>query len=448
MMTTIQLMHNKKTMRFDVVQMTIYKQTKIVEAIGQKNQSYYLFFYKDRYINAKKTTSIRLQSFLKNALQYGYTFTADHPLTKALLTEEKAYRLTSNNQMVQKLSNKYNETEMLYVLAMFDNYVNEKKIQALCKKTFYNYRRNGQLKKAFRILANYAQVRPQDMFAKDMLQHFDFQKYKDQYQDIEQLTIEWSDPLYLESVYFEQKFPDTVINFVIQQYHKDNRKFDQLFLIYMKCSSLEVVSKLDELCQELLSEQDQIALWEDLLASYPAPKTIIEKLVKLNGYQAILKYYLHHHEAIEDRELFEKSLESVSTDQLIEDYQPLLQALMLTYKDDTAQLERVLHLTIKKLLQYLPLKDIITSLKDTELPIMQKLRKMDKLTDNPDQQFALGEIYYDLEQYDQAIACFEWEMELAPEDPAPIQYLYKSYLAKGDKEQANTYKQLMVNIPS
>ncbi len=447
-MTTIQLMHNKKTMRFNVVQMTIYKQAKIVEATGQKNQSYHLFFYKDRYINAKKTTSIQLQSFLKNALQYGHTFAADHPLTKALLNEENAYRLTSNNQMVQKLTNKLNETEMLYVLAMFDNYVNEKKIEALCKKTFYNYRRNGQLKKAFRILANYVQIRPHDTFAKDMLHHFDFQKFKDQYQDIDQLTIEWSDPLYLESVYFEQNFPDPVINSVIQQYHIDNRKFDQLFLIYIKCSSLKAVAKLDGLAQELLSLQDQIVLWEEVLAEYPEPKEIIEKLVKLNGYQAILRHYLHHNEAIEDHELFEKALESVSTDQLAEDYQPLLQTLVTVYKDDAAQLERVLHLTIKKLLQHLPLKEIITSLKDTELPIMQKLRKMEKLTDNPDQQFALGEIYFDLEQYDQAIACFEWEMELTPDDPAPIQYLYKSYLAKGDKEQANTYKQLMVNIPS
>ncbi len=435
-------------MRFEVVQLTVYKQAKIVEATGQKNQSYYLFFYKDRYINAKKTTSIRLQSFLKNALQYGYTFTADHPLTKALLNEENAYRLTSNNQMVQKLTNKYNEIEMLYVLAMFDNYVNEKKIQALCKKTFYNYRRNGQLKKAFRILVNYGQVRPNDTFAKDMLHHFDFQKYKDQYQNLDQLTIEWSDPLYLESVYFEQNFPDTVIKSIIEQYHIDNRKFDQLCLFYMKCSSLQAVAKMDELAQELLTKQDQIRLWEQLLLEYPKPKEIIEKLVKLNGYQAILRYYVHHNEAIEDHDLFEKAIDSVSSEQLAKDYQPLLQTLLTLYKEDAAQLERVLHLTIKKLLQHLPLNEIITSLQDTELPIMQKLKKMKKLTDNPDQQFALGEIYFDLEQYDQAIACFEWEMELTPDDPAPIQYLYKSYLAKGDKEQANTYKQLMVNIPS
>ncbi|SFM45594.1 hypothetical protein SAMN04487943_11941 [Gracilibacillus orientalis] len=448
MITTIQLMHNKKTIRFNVEQMTIYKQVKIVEATGQQDQSYHLFFYKDRYINAKKTTSIRLKSFLKNALQYGHTFASDHPLTKALLNEENAYRLTSNNQMVQKLSNKMNETEMLYVLAMFDNYVNEKKIEALCKKTFYNYRRNGQLMKAFRILANYVQIRPHDMFAKDMLHHFDFKKHQDKYQDIDQLTIEWSDPLYLESIYFEKNFPDTVINSIIQQYHIDNRKFDQLFLIYTKCSSLKAVARLDDLAQELLSEQDQIALWEDLLAQYPEPKEIIEKLVKLNGYHAILRYYLHHAEAIDDRELFEKALETVSTDQLVQDYQPLLQALITVYENNAVQLEKVLHLTIKKLLQHLSLKDIITSLKHTELPIMQKLRKMEKLTDNPDQQFALGEIYFDLEQYDQAIACFEWEMELSPNDPAPIQYLYKSYLAKGDKEQANTYKQLMVNIPS
>ncbi|MDX8046907.1 hypothetical protein SH601_13015 [Gracilibacillus sp. S3-1-1] len=446
-MTTIQLMHNKKTMRVKVAKMTVYKQAKIIEATSKKNQTYYLFFYKDRYINAKKTTSIKLQSFLKTALQSGISFAGNHPLIHVLLQED-TYRLTANNQMVQKLSNKYSELETLYILAMFDNYVNNKKITALCKNTFYNYRRNGQLKKAFRIIANYAQVRPHDPFVKEMLQHFDFQKYKEQYRNLDQLTKEWSDPLYLESVYFEQHFPESVINTFIEQYDKEKRKFDLLLLTFIKCTSKNMVIKLEQLITEQLDKEDQIALWGEVLTQYPKPQEIIDILVKVEGYSEILHYYLHHTEAINDRALFEKVLTMASSKRLATNYRAVLHALIYVYKNDTAQLERTLHQTIKKLLPHLSLKEIITELKNTELPIMQKLQKMDQFSDNPDKQFALGEIYFDLEQYDQAIACFEWEMELSPNDPAPIQYLYKSYLAKGDQTQANNYKQLMTNISS
>src|SRR5699024_6105475 len=129
-----------------------------------------------------------------------------------------------NNQMLQKLSKNYNESEVLYVLAMFDNYLDEKKIQALCKKTYYNYRRNGKLMNSYRVLINYIQIRPHDTFAHDMLQHVDFQTFKVQYEDIKQLSKIWSDPLYLESVFFDQHYPDYVIEPLLHQYQIENRK--------------------------------------------------------------------------------------------------------------------------------------------------------------------------------------------------------------------------------
>ncbi|WP_058306050.1 tetratricopeptide repeat protein [Gracilibacillus massiliensis] len=447
-MTTIQLTNNKKTLTLHVQQMTIYKQAKIIEATSKQNQCYSIIFYKNRFINAKKTTSIRLQSFLHRALINGYKFTSYHPLTKALLSEEKSYPISTNNHMVSKLQDKFNDTEMLYVLAMFDNFLDQKKIQALCKKTFYQYRRNGQLLKAFRILINFLQVRPHDTFARDMLHHFDFQKYKDRYQKIDQITEKWSDPLYLEAVFFEQDYPKSIINPLLQQYHVDNREFDQLSLYFIKSSELDAVANIDRLSEKLLSKEDRAHLWELLLEKQPDSKEIINKLVKLNGYKQLLNHYLTHRQANIDLKILEEALEQVSSEDLIENYQLLLESLMTSYKNDTVQLEKLLHITIRKLLHHLSLPDIMEALPQTELPIINKLKKMEQLTDNPDQQFALGEIYYDLEQYDQAIACFEWEMELSPNNPEPINYLYKSYLAKGDKTQANTYKQLMVNIPS
>ncbi|GAE95322.1 hypothetical protein JCM21714_4547 [Gracilibacillus boraciitolerans JCM 21714] len=448
-MTTIQLTNNKKTITLEIQQLIIYKQAKIIEATNNQNQYYSIIFYKDRFINAKKTSSIRLQSFLRTALTNGYTFSGDHPLIKALLSGDKSFRLTTNNQMVTKLQDKYNDIEMLYILAMFDNFLDEKKIQALCRKTFYQYRRNGQVFKAFRILINFVQIRPpHDKFAQDMLHHFDFQKFSDQYKDIDQLTKKWSDPLYLESVFFEQGFPKVSINPLLQQYHIDNRKFDQLSLYFLNDSQMDDLTKLSNLAKELLTEKGQVQLWELLLKEQQNSEQIIKKLVELNSYTAILNYYLNNPQSNIDLKLLKEALEQIPSHELIENYQQLLSILTTSFKNDSAQLDKVLHVAIKKLLKHLSLPDILESLSDTELPIIKKIKKMEQLSDNPDKQLALGEIYYNLELYDQAITCFEWEMELSPNNPAPINYLYKCYQAKGDKEQANTYRQLMANIPS
>ncbi|UOQ84571.1 tetratricopeptide repeat protein [Gracilibacillus salinarum] len=446
-MTTIQLMHHKKTTPATVANMWVYRQAKLIEVQLTNKQTYFLFFYKDRYINAKKTTEIRLTSFLKQALKNGHSFDNNHPLTKALLSKDEVYRLTSNNHMFQKLNDKYNETEMLYILAMFDNFIDEKKIQAQCKKAFYNHRRNGSLMKAYRLLVNYVLIRPNDTFAKDMLHHFDFQKYSDMYRNIDRLTEKWSDPLYLESMFFDQNYPKSIINSLLRQYDIDNRQFDQLYLYFVARSALTSITSVATLTERLLNKSDQILFWEKMLDHYQKPDDIISKLMELGGYSSILRFYLKEQNQ-PDRTLFETAMQKVSSEELAPLYQQVLAKILAVYQDDAVQLEKVLQHTIKKLLPVLSLTEILHYLDTTELPIIKKLKKMEQLSDNPDQQFALGEIYFDLEQYDKAIACFEWEMELSPNDPAPIQYLYKSYAAKGDKEQANTYKQLMVNIPS
>lgn len=442
MMTTIQLHYNKRKIRLKVKQMHIYKQAKIVEIIGKSNQTYLLFFYKKDFINAKKTPSIKLQSFLHNTLKYGECYPADHPLTQALLATTKDCRFISIQQMIQKLNKNYNETEKLYILSMFDNYLEEKKLRALVKKRFYDYRRSGQMKKAFRFIINYAELRRHDPFARDIVQHFDFQHHKQYYQNIDQLILDWSDPQYMESYYFKKDFPEDLAEPLLKQYEKDNRIFDRFYLLYKTEKNMEL---LDQLAQTLLTEQSQLALWEELLKHTSDTGFVLRKLAAVNGFEVILHYLLRNPAALKDRELTEKMIQSVSGRLLAEHYASLLSQL-ISMKNSFS--DKMIKHMIKKILPYVTPDQILHTVKDTELPIIQKLRKAAELHENPDKQFKLGEIYFELEQFDLAIDCFEWEMELAPQASAPIHYLYQCYLAKGDKEQANSYKKLMASIPS
>ena len=40
----------------------------------------------------------------------------------------------------------------------------------------------------------------------------------------------------------------------------------------------------------------------------------------------------------------------------------------------------------------------------------------DKLVEDPDHMMELGQYYAEFKQYDEAIGCFSWEMELHPAD--------------------------------
>ena len=48
----------------------------------------------------------------------------------------------------------------------------------------------------------------------------------------------------------------------------------------------------------------------------------------------------------------------------------------------------------------------------------------------------LGQHYAEFKQYDEAIECFSWEMELHPEDSAPVGELSKMYLFKRNERRS------------
>ncbi|WP_193750887.1 hypothetical protein [Bacillus coahuilensis] len=43
----------------------------------------------------------------------------------------------------------------------------------------------------------------------------------------------------------------------------------------------------------------------------------------------------------------------------------------------------------------------------------------------------------------EAIECFEWEMEMHPQDPLPVKWLTKLYSEMGKKEEAKNYLNLL-----
>ncbi|ENH97991.1 hypothetical protein J416_02524 [Gracilibacillus halophilus YIM-C55.5] len=455
-MTNIRLLINKKTMTMKAQRLTLHKQAKIVEAIDEGQQLYTILFYKNEFIQAKKTTAIKQDSFLRQAYQQGTTYDTNHPLVSALLSEDKTYRVISSNQLFEKLKGKYTPIEMLYVLSMLDNFLSHEKIQKLAKTVFYQQRRNGQVKKAFRTLINYLQIRPNDRFAKDMLHHIDFQRYKETYEQKDTLMANWTDPLYIEATNYRYDQPLAVLKTLANYFQQNERTFDELAIRYgmIRNYSLQDESseleRISQLIASLLNEEQQCQLWLTLLDDVTEPSYIINHIADCNGEQYLLPYFLDRKTSPQslDHQLIETAIRKTDAKTLLDLQDQLWSTIHDTYRDQSSQLESIFKLLIQKLLPYVTPNQLMQEIGAYELPIVQRLTHMQELEDNPDKQFQLGMIYFELELYDAAISCFEWEMELSPTDSQPLQYLHKAHLAKGDSKTAENYKQLLINLQS
>jgi tetratricopeptide (TPR) repeat protein len=80
------------------------------------------------------------------------------------------------------------------------------------------------------------------------------------------------------------------------------------------------------------------------------------------------------------------------------------------------------------------------------LKIFDKIDTMLKLNDDLDEMQTLGELYYEFKQFDKAIECFSWEMELEPTNPKPLHWLAKTYREMGMNYESDAYQQLCINV--
>jgi tetratricopeptide (TPR) repeat protein len=70
------------------------------------------------------------------------------------------------------------------------------------------------------------------------------------------------------------------------------------------------------------------------------------------------------------------------------------------------------------------------------------------MLEDPDHMMELGDHYVEFKQYDQAIDCYFWEMELNPQDPEPVWKICKMYQQKGMLKEAAEYQKVFSQLKS
>ncbi|MBN8210216.1 tetratricopeptide repeat protein [Bacillus sp. NTK071] len=441
----VTVISNQRPVQLRVERLAIHHRMKILEAVKSNGSKFYLFFYKDDFITGK-TVDVTNGSLIEKAFQKGIVLQASNPLVDRFLTD-KTFLLKSTKQVFQSVQKHYTPQETAFIFSYFDSFLSTDTLIKLMRKHFYEYRRNGQLRKAFQILAILLHFDPTNKWALELTRKLEYQNMRSMY-DAEGAELAEVDPLFSEILAYNDLEKNQL--YLVSVFQKDKRKTDLSALrlhLYLHSSNQDDRDPLTLVEGTFTESESALLLWNMYVE---APH---HKILQENAFQALM-HLKKTSEAINlltarkaaftasESELLVNAFHEEETDFTKINLLSLQDCLRI--KENRVLLEGLLHTLIPRMLNEYGLTYVYNWLKplyegNQNLSILSTIQTMVEIQDNPDKQFQLGKLYHKLKQYDEAITCFDWEMELHPTDPTPVQWLTKVYREMGKLEESNTY---------
>lgn len=454
-MQMLKISHHNKTTELQVKQMTIYLQNKIIEAVDERQQVYYLFFYKEKYLTYVKPKKLKIHSHIKQAFTKGFNIPATHPLTQHLLSLPQTYKKVTFQQLIKKAENVYSPHEVAYIATFFDSFVSKKTLFTLIQSIFYEYRRNGQMFSSYSIIRILLDFIPQHSWVKGLSSDINFIQFSKLYDQLnEQL---WrKDPLYVEKA-LHSHIDDRKYFLQLTELLKQQSRWGDLIALYIQkinepsyptllklltshFSDTEVLSILEDISTR---NSNLTTVHQDLLEYYLSLKKTEKVMTLLTKYQLTFTptQSLAFEDLLRDADW---DLETLSTSNIATILLPLFQI-------KPKKAEEVLQKCIISQLREHPIDSVVDWLSPLNnilhaRPLINKIHKIKNLINDPDNQLILGELYYELKQYEQAIDCFCWEMELKSFDTKPVKWLSKIYHELGMEQEHQAYQQLYIDM--
>ncbi|WP_249870360.1 tetratricopeptide repeat protein [Oceanobacillus saliphilus] len=444
---------NKKNHTLTAEQLVFYKQSKVLEATDDSGNYYYLIFYKNDFINGMKRNQIKINSHIHHAFTNGIHFNGTHPLTIKLLKSQKSFHFISFNQLYKNIQKSYPKIETSLIISYFDSFTKPGSVEKLFKNTFYDYRRNGQNMTAYQLLKTISNSGRENNFVQDMLNDLQLQQYKAIYSDMKKVYEK--DPINFESAAFDDLFHEESVDLLIQLYQEQNRFLDELAvrtaLLNDKFSQKNLAAILSIL--NGFPVEEQISYLQALKQTNSVKEKLMNLMMDSGNANDMVRFLMTTKFMPQDAQIetIIKNFEHADSGVLTSHFDHSSKRLLQLCNNDRHTLERMVKPFVSAFLEDYKLSKIIAWLQafhdaGYNLPIERKLLKMKAMMEDPDQQFALGELYIQFRQFEKSIDCFKWEMELHPEDQKPVTYLSKVYLELGDKEEAAAYQQLLIQM--
>ncbi|NEU30482.1 hypothetical protein GN156_06755 [bacterium LRH843] len=451
------LKDKKKTWVIHPIKLSLFQQCTLVEceeeSIGTR---YMLFFYKNTFITAQPLVEYIPTSFLAKVETSGIHLHAQSPLLSLLPTS--SLDIIPFNQLLSQLKRSYTAEETALIFSYFDSYIPHDKLEKILKDLFYSYRRNGQLIAAYRLAAILLSRGYAHDWVQSITKQLDYSAIAKRYQIALQDLLS-SEPIYVEQKCFLTYQKPESYKLLQSIYAEQQNVCNTLILMLHKWIVAPTKLGYKELTHTLsvhFEQEDVLSCLTSLLSVAPITsglhQDVYHRLIEKRDYQQAIQFLFTHPFSLspEEQNQLPSILEQLEINELSLPIKDMSKHLFDLLKGQPLILDQLIRKALPSLLENDNIQDIQTWLKESHvsnhLPIMKKLNTMVDLLDEPDMQLKLGQCYYELEQYEKAIECFSWEMELHPNDYEPVQWITKSYQKMGNIHEAKTYQQLLIQL--
>jgi len=444
----------KQNVKGTFARAAVFARSTVFEVITEKNEKWYLVYYKNTLVYGAKLDHIDNGTFIDKALTEGMVLDSIHPVLTALIPHQSV-TIPSKSKLFSHLQLHFPLQEVAFIATTLDAFYEKEQLISVLDKIYYNFRRNGKFLKSFQIIQLLHDFSPSLKSAKERMDSHDFHPYHQIYHSKDLSTLYEKDPLYVELYCFRHRSHQKERAFLLS-------KQDGLaaLLLWLEFPDADSVEKYTEIALQFITMEDWLLLLSQVHVNpfryMLEAKPTLEKMLQDGSVEkaaACLFPFLKDLPSAYD-DMLEQIWEKADPDFVLAHINEWILALEhLPDNHPCLQWEEKLFQLSVKLLDLYDLPSVEEKLLSfqTVFPnseVIQKIKAMTALVENPDRMMDLGDFYAEFKQYDKAIDCFAWEMELQPQNPSPIRKISKMYQAKGLVKEASAYQQILNHLSS
>ncbi|MBT2687227.1 hypothetical protein J7I93_03410 [Bacillus sp. ISL-47] len=444
-----------------VIRTALFARFKVAVVETKLKEKYYFIFYKNNLIYGDLIEHIEEGTFIDKAMKEGIVLERNHPLLSGLY-QAVPLTIPAKNKLFTMLQRNYSLLEIPCIAAALDSFFSKEQLSKTIEKIFFHFRRNGSFLKAFQSIHILSDLSPSLVTVGDILNTREFSSYANFYYTSPISAIHQKDPLYSEFYCFAKR-KNCNHHTMLETLLKNQERYAEWLLVWMEdkknLTPESVESNTDLALHYIPLENWIIALSQAKINPFQGVQQslgFIEELIRNGQLEKAAIYLFPFIEDLPDEfnnvlKDLRKHLDPQFVASHLDEFLLLLQ--QIDQEDDPMQTEQRILQLIAKLMEGHDLMTVSAKLKPVSKKFphslaMRKINKMAAILEDPDRMMELGQYYAEFSQYDQAIECFFWEMELKPTDPDPVWQLCKMYQQKGMVQEASAYQQIYTQLRS
>lgn len=452
--TELTIKDKKKIVKGNVSRAALYARSKVVIVETAEKETYYLLYYGNALIYGEQLEPHAEESFISQAFQDGIAIEAPNPLLTALIPQSTV-TLPQRNKLFSQLQNQFSPQEIAYIATTLDAFFTKDQLEKVIEKIFLHYRRNGNFMKSFQILQILTAFLPDLKSALERMHSHDYYTYQNFYDSSSLPTILKKDPLYVELHCFKNRLNPELRNLFEKIVQSRNDSID-LMLLWLENGAKSRIDEYTRLALQLVTLPEWIFILTKTGVNpfqvLPEARLAVEKMLHDGEYETAALHLLPFmNDLPKNYEGIMKILWENLDAEFIVTYLEEFLTVLIEGDEGIQQTEAKIHQLAVLLLEGVELPAAFETLQPVEkiLPnslVLGKLKHMMELAEDPDHMMELGDLYAEFQQFDRALDCYFWEMELRPQDPAPVLKISKCYSKKGMAQDSEIYQDIFVQL--